>query len=194
MTTYPGFGSTKYNDECVTECGVWGEKTYTGAGAIIRVRGNDTEDKECEVLYVGSCSFKLPKDSNCEVTMVSSGNDTTLKVAVLTPPKDKQRRWKEDTGGIQHPTDPEHALEFNKTRAHALKDMFAVGPNGIFEVHGQDNAVYVRADKFIVKGEIITAKRVKAPEIVKGGEEPPGFTHKAEQDKVTDDSGGTGTA
>jgi hypothetical protein len=182
MTTYQGYHSTIPNDQDHNEVGVWGEKTYPEVGAIIKVRGNDSEDQEVEVAYYGGVSFKLPKDSNAEVTMISTGNDTTLKVALLSPPKDKYRRWKENTGGLQHPNDPEHAIEFNNTRAHVTKDAFAVGPKGTFEV--KDGVVYVRG-KLVVEQEIIANKQVKTPEVVQGTEQIAALTNPAEQDKKT---------
>jgi hypothetical protein len=184
MSSYQDHPSNIYNGQDGNEMGVYSHITYEPY-PLIKVRGNDTEDKECEVAFVGSCAFKLPKDANCEILMISTGDDTTLKVAVLTPPKDKQRRWKEDTGGIQHPTDPEHALEFNKTRAHLLKDQFAVGKDGIFEI--KDNkTVFFRADKVVFQGKIVVNERVETPDLVKGKETIPGIENPAAQDKTTD--------
>jgi hypothetical protein len=190
MTTYQNYNSTIPNDQDHNEVGVYGEVTYPEVGAIIRVRGNDTEDQEVEVAYYGGVSFKLPKDFDAEVTMISTGNDTTLKVALLSPPKDKYRRWKENTGGLQHPTDPEHALEFNKTRAHVTKDAFAVGPKGTFEV--KDGKVFVRGD-LTVEGVVIANKEVKSPVYNNGSQQIAALENPAEQDKVTKDSG-TGNA
>ena len=34
--------------------------------------------------------------------LLASSSDTTLKMALLTIPKDKQRRWEEGHGGVQH--------------------------------------------------------------------------------------------
>jgi hypothetical protein len=184
MSSYQDHPSNIYNGQDGNEMGVYGEITYEPL-PIIRIRGNDTEDKECEVAFVGSCAFKLPKDANCEILMISTGDDTTLKVAMLTPPKDKQRRWKEETGGIQHPTDPEHALEFNKTRAHLVKDQFAVGKKGIFEIK-DENTVYFRADKVVFQGKIIVNERVETPNIVNNKEPIPGIEKTAEQDKKTE--------
>lgn len=182
-------GEVYNNQDGICEAGCFGDIQYAPY-AVIRVRGNDTEDKECEVAFIGSCSFKLPKDTDCEVYMLNSGSDTTLKVAVLTPPKDKQRRWKENTGGIQHPTDPKHALEFNNTRAHLLKDQFAVGESGIFEIVDKDT-VYFRAKKVVFQDRIVVNTRVETPQIVNRREDIPGLKHPAEEDSKT---GGESTA
>lgn len=185
MTSYVGPKETVRNNEIGYEVGVYGNITYEPY-PLITVRGNDTEDKECEIAFVGGCSFKLPKDANCEILMISSGNDTTLKIAVMTPPKDKQRRWKEKTGGIQNPLDPDDALEFNPKRAQMVKNMFAVGKEGTFEVDGEKKSIIARVDKLIVTGELIANVRVKTPEIVNGKEPPPAFANPPEQDKTTD--------
>src|SRR5215510_9372306 len=79
---------------------VWGEQKYTGKGSIIKVRGTDTNDEETAVLNIAGNSFNLPKNSNTEVILLSGGSDTTLKLAVLTIPRDKQRRWQEGDGGV----------------------------------------------------------------------------------------------
>lgn len=169
---------------------VFGKVEYPEVGATIKVRGTDTKDEEGAVLYVGGTSFNLKENSNTEIFLVSSSSDTMLKIAIMTPPKDKQRRWKESTGGIQHPTDPEHVLEFNDTRAHVTKDHFAVGPKGTFEVKG--NEVYLRAEKVIIEGELIVNRRIKTPEVVADKEPIPALTNPAQQAPKTQ-SGGSGT-
>src|SRR5262245_22623501 len=113
---------------------VWGKKEYTDAGAIIKVKGTDTEDQEADVMNVGAADFKLKDDSDSEVLLLSSSSDTNMKFAVLTIPRDKQRRWPEDEGGIQHPTDPDFALHFSSKLAHITKNKFAVGEKGELEV------------------------------------------------------------
>lgn len=158
---------------------VWGEQKYISVGSIIRVRGTDTEDKEAVVLNIGGVSFNLPKDSNTEVFLDSSSSDTTLKMAILTIPRDKQRAWMENTGGIQHPTDAEFCLEFNGTRAQITKAKFAVGETGEFEVKGEE--VYARVKKFIVDGELVVNKKVITPEVVAGSQKIPDFENPAKQ-------------
>jgi len=170
---------------------VYGKMEYPEAGAIIKVRGTDTNDEEAAVLYVGGTSFSLKENSNTEVFLLSSSSDTMLKIAVMTPPKDKQRRWKESTGGIQHPTDPEHVLEFNDTRAHITKDHFAVGPKGMFEVKG--DTIYMRARKVVMQAELIVNEIIKTPKIVADKEEIPAMTNPAQQASKSQ-SGGSGTA
>src|SRR5262245_17535097 len=168
---------------------VWSEKTYPEVGAIIKVKGTDTQDEEAAVLYVGATSFKLKKDTDSEVFLMASSSDTMLKQAVLTPPKDKQRRWAEGHGGIQHATDPEFALDFRDDLAHITKHLFGVGKDGEFEVKKKE--AYFRVDKLIVDGEIIVNKRIKTPEITEGSEKPPGFKGN-EQEKKQSSSGGGG--
>lgn len=144
---------------------VWAEQTYIdGAGSIIRVKGTDTEDEECAVLNIGGVSFHLPKDTNTEVVLLSSGSDTNLKLAVLTIPRDKQRQWKENTGGVQHPTNPNMALEFNDKRAHIVNAAFAVGA-GIIDI--VDGRVTIRGD-LVVSGETTVNKRVITPTVDAG--------------------------
>src|SRR4029077_15757348 len=79
----------------------YGELEYHDVGSIIKVKGTDSEDEEATVLVMGSGSFKLKKDHDAEVFLVSSSSDTTLKMAILQIPHDKQRRWPEGEGGVQ---------------------------------------------------------------------------------------------
>lgn len=157
-----------------TERHVWGEQEYLkSAGSIIKVKGTDSEDQEAAVLNIGGVSFNLKKDSDTEVFLLASSSDTTLKVAVMTIPKDKQRRWMEGAGGVQHPTDPEFALDFSDKLAHITKNLFAVGEKGEFEVKGEE--MYIRSKKVIIDGELIVNKQIKTPVVAKGNEDPPKF-------------------
>jgi hypothetical protein len=172
-----------------TERHVWSELKYEDAGAIIKVKGTDTEDEEAMVLNIGGVSFKLPKDQDSEVFLLASSSDTTLKMAVLTIPKDKQRRWPEKEGGIQHPLDPEVSLHFSDKLTHVTKNKFAVGEKGEFEVKG-DQGVF-RVSKLIVDGELVVNKRIITPTVQQGRENPPGFEGNKQEKKQ---SGGSGSA
>ena len=170
---------------------VWGEQKYNGKGSHIKVRGTDTNDEEAAVLNVAGVSFNLKKDSNTEVFLLSSSSDTNLKVAILTIPRDKQRRWPEGEGGVQHPTDDEFSLHFSDKLAHLTKNKFAVGEKGEFEIKG-DQGVF-RVKKLIVDGELVVNTRVKTPEIVNGSENPPKFEgNKQAEINDKDDQGGGG--
>ncbi|MGY2987719.1 hypothetical protein [Bradyrhizobium sp. USDA 4508] len=169
---------------------VWGKQKYTGKGSIIKVRGTDTEDQEAAVLVIGGVSFNVKEKFNTEVMLLSSSSDTTLKMALLTIPKDKQRRWMEGDGGVQHPTDGDFALDFSDKLAHLTKNKFGVGEEGEFEVRGKES--YFRVKKLIVDGELIVNTRVKTPEVVSGSEQPPKFEGNKQAEIEKDDEGGGG--
>jgi hypothetical protein len=173
-----------------TERHVWGEQEYVEAGSIIKVRGTDSKDEEAAVLNIGGVSFNLKKDANSEVFLLASSSDTTLKQAVLTIPKDKQRRWEEGDGGVQHPTDPEFALDFSDKLAHVTKNKFAVGEKGEFEIKG--NQGIFRVSKLIVDGELVVNKKIRTPVIEKGSESPPGFSGNKQKEKKQASGGGGG--
>lgn len=184
MSSFTSFRERSRDQQDGIERHVWGEQEFIkNAGSIIRVRGTDTEDKEAVVLNSG-VSFNVKKDFNTEVFLHSAASDTTLKHAVLTIPRDKQRRWQEGDGGVQHPTDPEFALDFSDKIAHLTKSKFGVGEKGEFEVKGKE--AYFRGDKLIVDGELVVNKRIRTMLIVKGSEKPPGFSGNA-QAKLKDD-------
>jgi hypothetical protein len=173
-----------------TERHVWGQQEYiSGAGSIIKVRGTDTEDQEAEVVNLGQ-GFNVKKDFNTEVFLLSSSSDTHLKQALLSIPKDKQRKWEEGHGGIQHPTDNTFALDFSDSMAHLTKNKFAVGEKGEFEVKGKEG--YFRLDKVIIDGELIVNKPIKGT-ITGGSEKPPGFTPSKEA-SASGGGGGSGGA
>jgi hypothetical protein len=165
---------------------VWHELKYEDNGSTIKVKGTDTEDEEATVLIIGGAGFKLKKDHDAEVFLLASSSDTQLKVAVLTTPHDKQRRWPEGEGGVQHPTDQDFALHFSDKLAHVTKNKFAVGEKGEFEVKG--NEAYFRVKKLIVEEELIVNYRIKTPQIVVGKEPLPGF--QGNQQEAKQSSGG----
>jgi hypothetical protein len=169
----------------------YGELKYHDAGSIIKVKGTDSADEEVTVLVMGSGNFKLKKDHDAEVFLLSSSSDTQLKVAVLQIPHDKQRRWPEAEGGIQHPTDPEVAVHISDKLTHVTKNKFGVGEKGEFEING-DKGVF-RVSKLIVDGELVVNKKIITPEIVQGSEKPPGFEGNKQEEKESSGSGGGGT-
>jgi len=175
-----------------TERHIYGELKYeSDGGAIIKVKGTDSEDEEAIVMNIGGANFKLKKDHDAEVFLLASSSDTTLKMAVLTIPHDKQRRWPEGEGGIQHPTDDEFSLHFSDKLAHLTKNKFAVGEKGEFEVKG--DAVYIRAKKVIIDGELVVNQVVKTPSVVRGNEPPPGFEGNKQEAKKSSGGGSSQT-
>lgn len=174
MTSFTHFRERSRDINDGTERHVWGKQEYIkDAGSIIKVRGTDTEDQEAAVLVIGGVSFNVKEKFNTEVMLLSSSSDTTLKMALLTIPKDKQRRWMEGSGGVQHPTDGDFALDFSDKMAHLTKNKFAVGEKGEFEIKGEEGVFRVK--KLIVDGELIVNKRIKTPQVIQGSEKPPSF-------------------
>ena len=122
MTDFQRFRERTRDIQDYNERGVWGALEYVnGAGAVVRIRGTDTIDEEAPLLNTGY-GFNVPQDYNTEVVMLSLGSDTNQKYAVASIPRDKQRQWAENTGGVQNPIDPEKALEF--------------GPDGVWVKEG----------------------------------------------------------
>lgn len=115
-----------------------------GAGAIIKVKGNGTEDEEVQVIHSG-IGFKLPDGTDAEVILFAGGSDTNYKAGLLCIPHDKARKWKDGRGGVQHPMDPAKALEFNEKRAHLIEKNCAIGAGGAFECIG--DTTYIRGKK-----------------------------------------------
>jgi hypothetical protein len=181
MSSYTRYRERNRDIQDGVERHVWGKQEYVDkAGSIIKVRGTDTEDEEAPVLNNGT-SFNLKEKSNSEVMLLSSGSDTTLKMAMLTIPRDKQRRWPENEGGIQHPTDPEVSLHLSDKLTHVTKNKFAVGEKGEFEVRG--DTLYIRASKVVIEGELVVNRQIKTPKAVQGSEKIPGFEGNKQEEK-----------
>lgn len=172
MTTFERFRDRNRDMQDTNERGVYGDIEYVdGAGAVMKVRGTGTIDEEAPVFNTGY-GFKLAKDSNAEVMMVPLGSDTNNKYAVPSLPRDKQRQWKEGTGGVQHPTDAARALEFNGKRTWLDDGNYAFGNGGQIEL--KDGTIYIRGN-VIVEGVMTVNQRVVTPTVVPGTAPVPGF-------------------
>lgn len=135
MTDFQRFRERTRDMQDGIERHIYGEQEYIdGAGSIIKVNGTDTEDEEAAVLNIGGVSFNLSKGTNTEVMLLSGGSDTNLKFAILTIPRDKQRKWAENTGGIQHPTNPDRCIEFNGDETWLKEGKFKVGHDKTIEL------------------------------------------------------------
>ena len=183
------FGARSNDVQDGIERHVWHELKYEEQGSTIKVKGTDTEDEEATVLVIGGAGFKLKKDHDAEVFLLSSSSDTQLKVAVLTTPHDKQRRWPEGEGGVQHPTDDEFSLHFSDKMAHITKNKFGVGEKGEFEVKGDE--AYFRTKKVIITGELHVEKLIYTPRVTTGPQKPPGFSGNKQEEKKSSGSGGS---
>lgn len=172
MTTNKTFSERNRDAQDGVERHAFGEIAYVdNAGALITIRGTGTVDEKA-VLVNSGYGFNLSKNAKAEVFALASGSDMSQKYVIPTLPRDKQRKWKENTGGVQNPTDPEKALEFNSKRAHVTDPNFAVAMSGIFEV--KDGKVYIRGD-IIVQGGIHTLDQFYGPDPVPNSATIPGF-------------------
>lgn len=161
---------------------VFSEQTYIDkAGSVVKVNGTDTQDEEAAVLN-GGYSFNLPKDTDTEVMLISAGSDTNLKVALLMLPRDKQRKWAEGTGGIQHPTDGDRAIEFNGDETWLKEGTFKIGHDkSITLTVGKNgstlktNSLTIDLDKQTINGDLVVNGNVtiKGDLAASGGD----FTH-----------------
>lgn len=178
MSTFNSFQSRDYDIQDGTKRSIWGSHTYKeGSGWILKVSGNGTEDDEVVPIH-GVTGFHLPDDSDAEVLLLAGSSDTAQKFALAMIPRDKQRQWGENTGGIQSPADPTRAVEVNPKRTYVDDINFALRA-GIFEV--KDGVVYIRARVVVeqnleVAGSIKTPNPIHTPTLLPGAEVVvPGF-------------------
>jgi hypothetical protein len=133
MTSFNRFTDRNRDQQDGYERGLWGEIEYVdGAGAVMTVRGtgdgDGTLDEEVPILNTGF-GFNVAKDTDAEVLMLSMNSDTNQKYAVPTLPRDKQRKWPEGSGGVQHPTDPEKAVQIEDAHIWLKHGTFVLGDN-----------------------------------------------------------------
>lgn len=148
MSTMSSFPDRDYDIQDGVERHVWSKQEYNSDyGWMIKVKGTGTQDEEAMVIQ-GTVGFHLADDTDTEVFTLSSSSDTTLKFALPTIPRNKQRQWKEGAGGVQSPVDPARALEFNDKRAYLDDNNFATR-NGIIEQIG--DTVYIRGNLYVEK-------------------------------------------
>lgn len=159
MTSFNTFSSRNRDQQDANERHIFESLEYVkGAGSVVKVAGTGTEDLEAPVINSGY-GHNPKKGADAEVILLALGSDTNMKFALVQIPADKQREWKEGRGGIQNPSDADHALEFKDGALHLTKGTFSVGDGGTIEI--QNGQVYIRADatitgKLTVNGGIIT--------------------------------------
>lgn len=150
MSTFSDFADRDFDMQDGVERHVWSKQTYDSSyGWMIKVKGTGTQDEEAMVIH-GTMGFHLAEDSDTEVFLLASSSDTTLKYAIPSIPRDKQRQWKESTGGLQSPVDPKRAVEVNPTRTYVDDDKFATR-GGVIE---QADGVVIIRGKLIVQSDV----------------------------------------
>lgn len=158
MTSHKNFHERNRDAQDGIERHVFGKLTYLDkAGAVVTVNGTGTQDQEAIVLNTGY-GMNFEDNEDVEVFLVSSGSDRSQKFALVSIPRDKQRKWGKGRGGVQNPLDPDKAVELNEKRVHATDPNFAVGA-GLLEVI--DGKVYLRADLH-VSGTIYSGGSMQA--------------------------------
>lgn len=182
MTTFKTFNERNRDVQDGTERHVFSALTYMDkSGALVTVKGTGTEDVDAVVVNAGY-GFNLDDNSNAEVFLLAGGSDLSQKFAIMTLPRDKQRKWGKGRGGIQNPLDPDKAVECNEKRIHSTDPNFAIGPGGAFEVI--NGVAYFRvpvrfgADVQVVGaleagGNVSTAALFIGPDPVGSGQQPP---------------------
>lgn len=159
MTSFNNAASRNRDADDANERHIFDKMEYVkGAGAVVKVKGTGTEDIEAPVIQMGY-GFTPAKGANAEVITLSLGSDPNNKFAMVQLPAELQREWPEGRGGIQNPSDPSHAIEFQDGKLKLTKGEFAVGAKGSVEV--KDGQVYIRGDvtitgKLIVNGGVVT--------------------------------------
>lgn len=132
----------------VVEKHVYGSLSFTSTGAQVSVNGNGTTDTEIPVLHTGQL-HNLAANTDAEVFVIGNGSDTTLKMAIVTGPRDKQYQSNPGESWGQDPIDPKTRVGYtpNGVRWAAdpdLKKTIAEALTGMFEIDIKNNCIYFR--------------------------------------------------
>lgn len=165
MTSYSQSPERSRDMQDMAERHIYSELEHVpGAGSVVKIRGTGSEDQEVPVMHTGY-GMNLTKGSDAEVLVIGGGSDTNLKMAFVNLPADKQRAWKEGRGGIQHPMDPDVALEFKDGSLHLTKGELSVGEGGFLQV--KDGQIYIRGN-VTVTGKLTANEGIVTPNVYPG--------------------------
>lgn len=154
MTSFQGFPIRNRDQQDFVERHVYGKIQYIdNAGAVIKVRGTDTEDQEAPILNMGY-GMQYPENTNAEVFLVAHGSDTDQKYAIMTIPRDKQRKWAENAGGIQHPSNGDRAVEINNNETWLKDGTFILGHEKGVKVTVSGGNVTIECTKLTIKADV----------------------------------------
>ena len=159
MTSMKNFGDVVREGQDGTERHGFGEVKFGDAGATVDVKGNGTEDSDNVVLAIGGTILNLPKGTNAEVYLLSGGDDTNAKFAIVVGPRDKQYKSQPGEAWTQDPLNPEKRFGFTANGVRLTCDTsgtIGIGKDGQFEVD-KDGVVWARKQwKFEVAPIIAT--------------------------------------
>lgn len=183
MTSFNRFTDRNRDQQDGYERGLWGEIEYVdGAGAVMKVRGTGVEDgtldEEVPLVNLGY-SFNVPKDYNTEVVMFALGSDTNQKYAMPTLPRDKQRKWPENTGGIQHPTNADKFVQLDDDSIWLKDGVFHVGNDKEVKITVSGGGATIEVNEFkVVAPNIKLEGNVEVTGQLKNNGINVGSTHK----------------
>ncbi len=108
-----------------TERHQYDQVKFGEGGATVGVKGNGTEDDDNVVLSIGGTIMNLPKGTNAEVFLLSGGDDTNVKFAVVVGPRDKQYKSQPGETWSQNPMNPEQRAGYDKEGYQVVSDAVA---------------------------------------------------------------------
>lgn len=151
MTSFKDMSDAFRDGQDSTERHSFHEMTFGPAGATVAVKGNGTEDDDCVVLALGGAIMHLPKGTNAEVILLSGGDDTNAKFALVVGPRDKQYASQPGETWQQDPLDPHKRVGFTANGVRIVgtqSGTIAIGDNGAVEVD-RDGNVWLRGQVYV---------------------------------------------
>ena len=147
MSSFNDFADKNRDGQDATERHKFEELKFGEGGATVSVAGNGTEDDDCVVLAIGGAILNLPKGTNAEVHLLSGGDDTGAKFAIICGPRDKQYKSKPGEAWTQDPMEPNKRVGFtvNGVRIVGTKSgTIAIGDKGELEIDKDGATIWAR--------------------------------------------------
>jgi hypothetical protein len=179
MTTFNQFTDRNRDQQDAYERGLWGQLEYTDkSGAVLKVRGTGVEggtlDENVPLLNTGY-GFNVSQNYNTEVLLLSMNSDTNQKYAVASIPRDKQRKWPEGTGGVQHPTNADKFVQLDDDSIWLKDGVFHLGNDKGLTIEVDGGNVVLRCSNLDIQSEKLTHNGVNIGDdhvhggVVRGG-------------------------
>lgn len=128
MTTSKTYDERNRDIQDGFERHIFRKMEYTDTGALVAVEGSGTREEDVPVINTGY-GFTPKEDTELEAFLHGDGSDASNKFAVLSLPRDKQRKWPENAGGMQHPFNADKFVQFDDDSIWLKDGKFTLGNN-----------------------------------------------------------------
>ncbi|QIW87523.1 baseplate protein [Agrobacterium phage OLIVR4] len=140
MTTTKTFDERNRDTQDGFERHLFKRIDHTDTGAFVSVEGSGTSEEDVPVMNTGY-GFSLEDDTEAEVFLLGDGSDASNKFAIPTLPRNKQRKWPKNTGGVQHPTNSGKFVQLDDDSIWLKDGSFTLGDDRAVRITVNGNNV-----------------------------------------------------